>query len=108
MDKNLLADIAKNISLDDMPNGDMRMVAENCGIQTALLLMRELPALNIYIPSGWHKTIVERYIQKHHRKIDVKHLALSCGVSETFVYNVIRRTKEEAKQTRLFDQGTPG
>jgi Mor family transcriptional regulator len=103
MDRDVLKDITKDIKAEDMPNGDMQLVAEHCGIETAMVLMEHLPAINLYIPSGWWKAIVERYIQKNHRRVDVKHLALECHVSETFVYNVIRRAREEANQTSLFD-----
>jgi Mor family transcriptional regulator len=104
MDKDLLADIAKDITKDDMPNADMKLVAEYCGTELALRLMEHLAGVTLYVPHNRFLPLLEKYITKNHKRVDVKRLALVCGVTETFVYNVIRRAKNTANQTRLFDQ----
>lgn len=42
--------VIHDVHIDDMPNSDMRMVAEFCGLETALVLLKELPGVKLIIP----------------------------------------------------------
>ncbi|MDQ7799539.1 MAG: Mor transcription activator family protein [Candidatus Edwardsbacteria bacterium] len=102
MSKGILKEVIGDVKLEDMPNGDMKMVAEYCGVDTAVQLMSQMGGLTIYIPTGIYKAKVEQYVRRNWRKIETKRLALACNVSEKYVYNLIRRAKEDEAQLKIF------
>lgn len=85
----------KNIKLtmDDMPNGDLMLVAENCGIEVATKLMLNLQGVTINVPRGAMRKVVSRYICEHYNGSNIKQLALECHVSIRHVYGVLQKNK---------------
>jgi len=70
---------------------DLQFVADKCGINTVLELLKNLQGTNIYIPKISRMTkYVIRYIKENNTK-KIKQLADELGVSE----NYIRKLKYE-------------
>lgn len=99
---------AKNLAADDMPTSDLRMIANLCGVEVAVKLVENLAGLPIYIPSSAVKTLQRQYIRKSFDGTSqkAKELALECGVSLAYIYNVVRpgqaEEDESKKQLNLF------
>ena len=56
----------KTITIDDMPNDDLKFVAEEAGLKQALLLIFLLPGITINIPKNGLRRLKEKYIMKNY------------------------------------------
>ena len=83
----------KNITADDMPNDDLKYIAENAGIKSALILIFLLPGLTVNIPKYALRKIKEKYIMKEYdgSKFTLNRLAIECELSQRYVYNLIKK-----------------
>lgn len=77
---------------EDLPNEDMRAIANICGIEVVLKLMEHMPGLIVNVPKNGMKKVKERYIVDNYNGHNVKELALICSVSLRHVYNVLNRS----------------
>jgi Mor family transcriptional regulator len=82
-------DWLKDIKLEDMPNSDMQMIAETCGVEAAVTLMREFAGTQLTVPTFWHKRVIMRKIVEEFDGANVEKLAVRFGVSKTFVYDTL-------------------
>jgi Mor family transcriptional regulator len=87
LDKNI------KLTIDDLPNEDLVLVAKSCGIEVATQLMVNLQGLTISIPRSAMRKIICKYISENYNGKNVKQLALECGVSTRYVYCVIQKKK---------------
>lgn len=79
---------AERISIEDMPNDDMRLVAETIGIEHAVALMQHLSGLSIYIPKNSMKRIYRRIIKTRCNGSNARRLAVELGLTESYVRTV--------------------
>ena len=79
---------AELITIDDMPNDDMRLVAETVGLEMAVTLMQHMGGITLSIPKLGMKKVAIRVIQKQYNGSNGKRLALKLGVTERFVSQV--------------------
>jgi len=75
---------------------DMKLVFENCGIDTVISLLEGLPSINVYISSASVTKAQKAYIEKHFDGNNQKKLALEIGCSERLVF----QTTKEAQKKR--------
>lgn len=83
----------KKITVEDMPNRDMQLVAEQCGVEVAAALLDRLNGICIYIPKLGDRNLIKRYILNHYDGSNAKNLALELSVSEQFVYKTLAEDK---------------
>ena len=90
----------QNVTSDDMPNDDLKFVAENAGVKSALILILLLPGLTVNIPKHALKSLKERYILKEYdgTKFTLNRLTIECGLSQRYVYNLIKRNLQQKKK----------
>ncbi|MBP5202276.1 hypothetical protein J6Z39_09070 [bacterium] len=86
--------IEKNITIDDMPTEDMRMIAERCGVDVALSVMLNLAGGRFFVPVNWSKRIAERYIADNASK-PVNQLAIETGFSDWMVLRTLQKPENE-------------
>ncbi len=79
---------------------DMKLVFENCGIDTVISLLEGLPSINVYISSASITKAQKAYIVKFFDGNNQKELALQIGCSERLVFKVTK----EAQQQRYEEQ----
>lgn len=73
-----------NIKRDEL-TVDLQFVADQCGIETVITLLKNIPGTNLYIPKIAHlKEFLERYIKENKRK-SPKEIAMETNVSESFI-----------------------
>lgn len=91
----------RNITPNDMPNDDLKFVAENAGLKSAMALILLVPGLTVTIPRNALKTVKERHIINKYdgTKYTLNKLAVECELSQRYVYNLIKRhlSKKEDK-----------
>ena len=89
-------------------DSSMRMVYEDCGIETAILLWRKLSSVTIYVSERPLNELRRRYVRQNFNPDDpencAKVLAVKLGVSEKFVYEALEeKPAEDPRQCKLFN-----
>lgn len=97
MDKKIL----KNLRPEDMPNDDLKFIAEVCGIETAIALLKNVPGTNIYIPSSGYSFLMEQKIKNEFNNgISPNRLAVEYGTSVQKIREILKR-KDVVKVTKI-------
>lgn len=94
MKKVFLDYIRENLTIDDMPTFDMRLIAERCGLDVALSVMLNLAGGRFFVPVNWSKRIAERYIADNASK-PVNQLAIETGFSDWMVFRTLAKPESE-------------
>lgn len=78
---------------EDMPNDDLKFIAESVGIKSALALIFCTPGLTVTIPKNSFKEVKERYIMSKYdgTKYSINRLAVDCGLSQRYIYKIIEK-----------------
>ena len=78
---------------EDMPNDDLKFIAESAGIKSALALIFCTPGLTVTIPKNSFKEVKERYIMSKSdgTKYSINRLAVDCGLSQRYIYKIIEK-----------------
>ena len=78
---------------EDMPNDDLKFIAESAGIKSALALIICTPRLTVTIPKNSKKKVKERYIMSKYdgTKYSINRLAVDCGLSQRYIYKIIEK-----------------
>ncbi len=81
------------ITPEDMPNDDLRFIAENAGIKSAIALLICTPGITVNVPKNSFKEVKERYILHEYdgRKYTINRLAIECELSQRKIYNIIKQ-----------------
>lgn len=91
----------QSITPNDMPNDDLRFIAEKAGMQSALALLFCTPGLTVSIPKNPFKIIKEEYIKNNYdgTKYMLNKLAVECGCSQRYIYKILQKYAE-ARETK--------
>lgn len=91
----------ENITIEDMPNDDLKFVAQCAGIKAALTLIFCLPGLILNIPKNALKRLKERYILKEYdgTKMTLNRLVIECELSQRQVEALIRKGLRKVKKS---------
>lgn len=91
----------EQLTPEDMPNRDMKMVAELCGVPVAINLIEQLQGVNVYVPKGGDMRMIRKLILKHYNGHNAKELALELKVTEAFVFKVMQDARGSASASQL-------
>ena len=69
--------------------GDLRDIAELCGIGAAITIMRNFGGVYLNIPKNGHHNFARRWISAH-KNYDRKDLALTLDLSLTMVNKILK------------------
>lgn len=98
----------KEIRPEDMPSENLRLIADFCGVDTAINLMQNMAGINVYIPNTALTQLKARYIKKKYdgTRDCANRLALELGVSINYIYKILKAPAEEdgKRQINLFEQ----
>lgn len=89
-----------DLTEDEMPNEELKLIASLCGIKTAVDLMKNLPGVMICIPSRALISIRNQYIRKKYdgSKKSLIELSLSLGISQRQLYQIVKTKSLENKK----------
>ena len=81
------------IDINDLPNDDLKFVAEMAGLYEALILIFVLPGITVNIPKNGLKRLKERYIIKEYdgTKLTLNRLVVECDLSQRHVEKIIKK-----------------
>ncbi|WP_020403771.1 hypothetical protein [Gracilimonas tropica] len=86
---------------------DLKLVYENCGIDTVISLLSGVPSIHLYVSKASLNRAQEAYIIENHEMGNAKDLALKLGCSEMRVYQVIKKhlqsKTKNTDQAQLFE-----
>lgn len=85
----------QNITSEDMPNEDLRFIAEKAGLNAALALVLYTPGLIVSIPKNALKQVKDKYILNSYKwsKYSLNELAVECGVSQRYIYKLLEQRR---------------
>ena len=83
----------ENITSEDMPNEDLRFIAERAGLKAALSLIFYTPGLIVSIPKNAFKQLKDKYILNSYRwnKYSMNELSVECEVTPRYIYKLIKQ-----------------
>jgi Mor family transcriptional regulator len=84
-------DLFEMFADDDLPNDDMRLIADLLGLEAAFLMILKLGGIQLIVPKSGLKKLAKKYIKAKFDGSNVKSLAIKCGVSTTFAYSCINK-----------------
>lgn len=88
-------DLFNNLTQDDLSN-DLKMIADLCGMEIVIQLMRNYAGLQFYIPKiSSFKSVYIRIIQSEGLNASNKDLASKLDVSEEFIRKIKIEIKKE-------------
>lgn len=96
----------KEIEVDDLLDGDMKLVYKYCGIETLVSLFDYFCSMSIYVSGRDLNKARKRYIRQHFTGNNVKSLCIKLGVSERFIYDVLEG-KQAARCSVKIDRVLP-
>lgn len=94
------------MTVDDMPNEDMKFLAVNCGVDIAITVMEKLGGSRFFVPNQWSKYIAERFIRERSGEFSVRELVVITGQSDTFINKILNQKAYDGQiknQTSLFE-----
>lgn len=91
----------KNLTIEDLPNEDIRIIADFYGIDLAVKLMNDLPGIIINVPSNALKKIRNNYICRNYdgSKKSRMLLALECDVTEGYIKRIVWLNKRKEQSS---------
>lgn len=95
----------EKMTVDDLPGGDIRIVAERCGLDVALKLLWECDGLQLYIPKNAKSQIIKKYIYSSYDGKNSKQLAAETGYSEPHIYYLLKKNMDKKQALEMpFEQ----
>lgn len=90
-----------SMTTEDMPNNDMRDVADFCGAEVAINLLKNFAGAHIIVPKqrAFIK-IAQKFIIKNFDGKNAKALARITGCSLSFVYDTIQKEDDKREAHR--------
>ena len=84
-----------SLTVDQLPNADIELVAKNCGLEVAVSLLQNMPGISISVPKAGLKEITREFIQRNYTGKNMKELALRCNLSLSHAYRLLKSGKED-------------
>ena len=83
------------ITEDEMPNEELKLIASLCGVETAIELMKNLAGVMVCIPNKALIDLRNKYICKKYdgTKKSIIKLRSDFGLSERQLYQILRKYK---------------
>lgn len=101
-------DLVRELTVDDLPS-ELRIVAEEIGLDAAVKLARLWGGFNVYLPKLDRVLIPvrDRTIRRLRAEgVSVKELARQFGLTDTTVYSIVN-AGPDARQEALFPSSNP-
>ena len=93
-------DFLATVTPEDL-EGDIGLVAEQCGIDVAVNLVMKVGGTQLSVPKYALKRAAIRYIRAHYDGTNAKKLAMATGMTERFVYDAVATAAIKKDQNLL-------
>ena len=83
----------ENITTENLPNEDLKIMAAVIGLDATIKMMCELPGIIISVPKNATLQAKIDYVKKHYdgTKKSRYELAMMCDLSEGYIYRIARK-----------------
>ena len=80
------------ITMENLPNEDLKIVATIIGLNPTIQLMCEVPGMLISVPKNATLKARVEYVKKHYdgSKKSRYELSKTCGLSENYIYRIAK------------------
>ena len=82
--------IENNMTVDDMPNDTLKMIAEHIGIEATVKLLELMQGAWMSIPRNWNQKIAKRYVRENYSG-DAKAMVYETGISRSKIYEILNK-----------------
>lgn len=84
---------ADYFTMDNLPNEDMKIIAEIIGLSNVITLMCEVPGFTFTVPKNATRKAKISYIKQNYdgSKLSRYKLAKTCNISENYIYRAIKK-----------------
>jgi len=91
------------LTVETMPNDDLREIAELIGLDAAKKLLYYFRGCTIIVPRIGVRNALPDLVRKHYNGFNARDLALKFGVSERTIYRLASAIPPHFDQPELFD-----
>lgn len=81
--------------LPELLSGDAELIYTQCGYDVFKLLYQNFAGMNLYLSGKPLREAMRRYIRKRYSQSNLKELAMKLGVSERYVYKVLKEGDDD-------------
>lgn len=99
----LLREFVDICKRDDLPGDELKWIADECGLETALKLALQFGGLQLYVPSSMRTAIKKKYARKKYDGSNARALALRLDVAERTIYRWVSKSGPSNYQISLFE-----
>lgn len=93
-------DFLATVTPEDL-DGDIALVAEQCGLDVAVRLVTRVGGTQLSVPKYAFKRAAIRFVREHYDGNNAKMLALATGMTERFVYDAVATAPFKKDQYQL-------
>ncbi len=86
--------LLETLRAEDLPNEGLQYIARTCGMEIAKQLITHCAGMHFDIPLRPSRSVAKRHIETYYDGRNAKALAHDIGMSECFVYKVLREKSE--------------
>lgn len=83
-------DVLALVTVDDL-EGDLKLVAEQCGLPVALSLFEGMAGCVVNVRKTAFKRALDRYVREHYDGRNANLLATRCGLTERAIYDIVAK-----------------
>lgn len=82
-----------NLTPENIPNVELRLVAEYCGLKVVAELLQYMPGVVIYVPNRDIAVLRDKYIRQKYNgtKASMIELSNELGISEKTISSILRK-----------------
>jgi len=84
-------EIIQEVTIEDLPEGDLRHIARAIGVENAVMLILKTPGIHVYIAGNALNKFRERWILENKNRFNPKEMALELNCSQQWVYGVLKQ-----------------
>ncbi len=86
----------ENVTIDDLPNDDLKLIAEVAGLKQAMLFIFLFSGVVVSIPNNPFTKLRDNYIMNHYdgTRTSINKLATECGITHRHVYRILKKRLE--------------
>lgn len=83
----------ENITIDDLPNDDLKFIAQEAGLKQALMMIFLFSGVAVSIPTNPFSKLKENYIVNHYdgSRMSINKLATECGITQRHIYRILKK-----------------
>lgn len=101
MDQEFINVCAKYLKIEDLPNDELQILAEEIGIEAMVKMILCFSGVSIYIPKDMKKNLKKIYVINTYNGNNAKRLSLKLDISERSLYDWVSEENAKRRKKKL-------